>query len=131
MTPDRPFILVVEDDDDIRATVVEVFSYEGYQAVGASHGVEALELLRTSTQKPALILLDLMMPFMNGAEFRERQLADPALAHIPIVILSADADASSRCSELGAAGWLKKPMKLRAILETAQRFAPGAYAGGA
>jgi CheY-like chemotaxis protein len=68
---------------------------------------------------------------MNGAEFRERQLADPSLAHIPIVILSADADASSRCSELGAAGWLKKPMKLRAILETAQRLAPGAYAGSA
>jgi len=126
MSENRPLILVVEDDDDIRATVVEVFAYEGYRAVGASHGAEALELLRASDPKPSLILLDLMMPLMNGVEFRERQLADPALAHIPVVILSADANADARCAELRAVGCLQKPMKLRAILETAERFAGGA-----
>jgi CheY-like chemotaxis protein len=125
MTEPRPFILVVEDDDDIRTTVVDVFSFEGYRAIGASHGVEALELLHTSEPKPALILLDLMMPLMNGAEFREHQLADPSLAHIPVVILSADANPDARCAELGAVGWLQKPMKLPALLETAQRFAGG------
>jgi CheY-like chemotaxis protein len=118
-----PFILVVEDDDDIRTTVLEIMGFEGFRAMGASHGAEALELLRRSEQKPALILLDLMMPLMNGAEFRERQLADPALASIPVVILTADANADAQCAELRAAGCLRKPMKLRAIIETAQRYA--------
>ena len=119
----RPLILVIEDDDDIRTTVVDMFAFEGYRAIGASHGLEALELLQDSPRKPALILLDLMMPLMNGAEFRERQLADPSLAQIPVVILSADAHADRRCAELGAVGFVKKPMKLVSLLETAQRFA--------
>jgi len=123
MTEQRPLILVIEDDDDIRTTVVDVFSFEGYRAIGASDGAAALELLHASDPKPALILLDLMMPLMNGVEFREHQLADPSLAHIPVVILTADVNAQARCHELGAVGFLKKPMKLVALLETAQRFA--------
>jgi CheY-like chemotaxis protein len=125
MTEPRPLILVVEDDDDIRSTVVDMFSFEGYQAIGASHGLEALALLHATDPKPSLILLDLMMPFMNGVEFRARQLADPSLAHIPVVILTADANADARCAELRAVGFLRKPMKLVALLEAAQRFARG------
>jgi len=125
MTEPRPLILIIEDDDDIRTTVVDMFAFEGYRAIGASGGVEALELLRASDPKPALILLDLMMPLMNGAEFREQQLADPSLAHIPVVILSADANARARCAALGAVGFVKKPMKLGALLEAARRFAGG------
>lgn len=117
-----PPILVIEDDDDIRSTVVDMLAFEGYRAIGASHGIEALELLQATEPKPALILLDLMMPLMNGVEFRRHQLTDPALAHIPVVLLTADANPDSRCTELGARGCLKKPLRIGALLETAQRF---------
>jgi CheY-like chemotaxis protein len=122
MTQDVPTILIVEDERDIRETVVDAFCCEGYRALGAAHGGEALELLRAADPKPALILLDLMMPFMNGAEFRQQQLADPAIADIPVVIWSADANAGARCAELRAAGYLKKPARLRTIIDTAQRL---------
>ncbi len=125
MSRDAPTILIVEDERDIRETVVDAFCFEGYRALGASHGGEALELLRAADPKPALILLDLMMPCMNGVEFRRQQLADPALAHIPVIIWSADANAGAQCAGLGVAGYLKKPARLRTIIDTAQRLLNG------
>lgn len=122
MTSARPMVLVVEDDDDIRDTVVEVLDDEGLGAVGARGGAEALELLRTGAAKPALILLDLMMPGMSGAELRERLLADPALARIPIVVVTAAAAADESTRDLGVAGSLRKPVKIDALVETVRRF---------
>jgi len=82
-------ILVVDDDRDIRDSLVEVLGEHGYPVIGAGNGVEALEILRTSAPPPSLILLDLMMPVMDGREFRERQLENPALADIPVIVISA------------------------------------------
>ena len=116
-------ILVIDDDDDIRETVLECLVDSGHAAVGASGAMEALEMLGRGEQTPALILLDLMMPGMNGGEFRAEQLKDPALARIPVIVLSADANAEAKAAELGAAGCLKKPVRLHTLLEVVRRFA--------
>src|SRR5580765_7790969 len=82
-------ILLVEDDFDMRDALIPILEYAGHHVVGAANGREALEQLRAGP-KPSLILLDLMMPVMNGTEFRAEQLRDPALASIPVVVVSAD-----------------------------------------
>lgn len=87
MRPRRQVILVVEDDDDIRDLMEAVLSDEGYDVCGAENGVRGLELARASP--PALIVLDLMMPVMNGWEFRAHQKAEADLASIPVVVVSA------------------------------------------
>src|SRR6185436_12323698 len=82
-------ILLVEDDFDVRDALIPILEYEGHRVVGAASGQEALDRLRSGA-KPSLILLDLMMPGMSGMEFRAEQLRDPALASIPVVVVSAD-----------------------------------------
>jgi CheY-like chemotaxis protein len=92
---ERGRLLLVEDDADIRDTLSDVLSWEGYEVLTAANGREALELLRGGTGVDA-ILLDLMMPIMSGWEFRRVQLDDPALAGIPCVVLSASAPGPAR-----------------------------------
>jgi CheY-like chemotaxis protein len=121
MNADR-LILVVEDDQDVRDTLLEIFEYEGHPAIGVPDGQAALEWLRDAPVRPALILLDLMMPGMNGQEFREEQLKDPALASIPTFILSADTTAHDKEVSLQATEFLLKPVKLDALLDVAQRY---------
>src|SRR5690349_23695253 len=90
-------VLVVEDDFDLRDALVPILEYEGHRVVSAANGKEALERLRTMPP-PSLILLDLMMPVMDGEQFRAQQLRDPALASIPVVIVSAHASAEERAA---------------------------------
>lgn len=126
MSDDHWHVLVVEDDRDVRDTVIEALEDVGIPAHGAADGAEALEVLRArSDRPPALVLLDLMMPVMNGTQFRERQLADPVLAAIPVVLLSADGSVDAKARALGTAGFLRKPVKLAVLLETAKRFVDG------
>jgi CheY-like chemotaxis protein len=115
-------ILVVEDDQDVRDTILEIFEYEGHAAVGVPDGQAALEWLREAPCRPALILLDLMMPGMNGQQFRDEQLKDPDLASIPTFILSADTSAQDKEVSVQATGFLLKPVKLDALLDVAQRY---------
>lgn len=123
MSP-KPCILVVEDDFDIRDTLAQILEAEGYIVSGAANGLEALELLRRDgAGAPALILLDLMMPVMNGWQFRAEQLQDPKLASIPVVVISADASVHQKAASIEAAGFLKKPVQLDTLLETVGRFA--------
>jgi CheY-like chemotaxis protein len=82
-------VLVVDDDDDIRDAVQDVLQSEGYATVGASNGKEALDLLRTSSILPALVLLDLMMPEMDGWELLASMDEDPALHRVPVALMSA------------------------------------------
>jgi len=82
-------ILVVDDDKQIRGALTDMLDNEGYAPLGASNGAEALSLLR-SHRSISLVLLDLMMPVMNGYEFLTEQRRDPALANIPVVAISAD-----------------------------------------
>ncbi len=107
-------VLVVEDDVTIRETLVEVLADEGYEAVGASNGVEALARLEEPGTRPCLIVLDLMMPVMDGAGFREEQLRRPDLAEIPVVVLSAQRDPGG--GRLGVEHVLRKPVRLADLL---------------
>lgn len=115
-------VLVVEDDLDIRETVIDALLDEGYTAIGAVDGVDALQQLRAMQDLPELILLDLMMPRMNGMEFCAEKNADPRWSAIPIVILSADAQAAQRAQACGAADCLRKPVKLDMLYATVSRF---------
>ena len=85
----RATVLVVDDDDDIRDAVREVLKEEGYRTVGASNGAEALQLLRSSRERPQLILLDLMMPVKDGWDFLLDIDDDPDLHGIPVALMSA------------------------------------------
>ena len=82
-----PCVLIVEDDNDVREMMELLLTSMGYRTVTAPNGAVALERLRQD--RPCMVLLDLMMPVMTGWEFRERQLADPQLASIPVLCMSA------------------------------------------
>jgi CheY-like chemotaxis protein len=110
-------IMVVDDDLDVREALVDVLEDEGYVVSAAGDGRQALGLLLTGRPKVDLILLDLMMPNMNGFEFREAQLKDPACAAIPVVIITADARANERAAEMGVAGLVTKPVKIQPLLD--------------
>jgi CheY-like chemotaxis protein len=81
-------VLVVEDESVIRVGMEQLLRSAGYTVVTARNGQAALDLLRAGTPVDA-ILLDLMMPVMDGWAFRRKQLRDPGLAHIPVIVLSA------------------------------------------
>ena len=109
-------VMVVEDDAAIREVVVEILAYEGFEPVEARNGLEALARLRRDGVAPALILLDLMMPVMNGWQFRIEQLRDPSLARIPVVLMSA-----SEPEGLVADGHVVKPFDIPALLAAIAR----------
>lgn len=115
-------IMLVDDDDDIREIVGLVLQNEGYETVDAADGARALELLARG-ERPPLILLDMMMPVLNGAEFLRRVKADAAFADIPVVVMSGDTAARTTAQSLGAAGCLPKPVELDTLLEYAHRYA--------
>jgi CheY-like chemotaxis protein len=114
-------VMVIEDDFAIRETLRELLEDEGYGVVWASNGQEALAQLERHT--PRLILLDLMMPVMDGWEFRSAQRRDPVLARIPVVVISADHALDQKVPALAADGWLAKPFELDALLATLRRYA--------
>jgi CheY-like chemotaxis protein len=119
MTHDGP-VLVVEDDLDIREVMRMVLEASGYQVLEAGDGAEALVVARA--HRPRLILLDLMMPGMDGFQFRESQLRDPAIATIPVVIVSGGGAVPQKAAELGAAGYLVKPTDLQRLLAVMQEL---------
>jgi CheY-like chemotaxis protein len=112
-------VLIVEDDADLREMMAELLQLEGYRTRSVANGREALDYLER-TGRPDLILLDLMMPVMDGWEFRRRQMADPSLADVPVVVLSALDPA--RAHDLAGALFLKKPLDFDRLLELVRRF---------
>ncbi|HKQ70208.1 MAG TPA: response regulator [Polyangiaceae bacterium] len=114
-------ILVVEDDVTLRDTLRAVLEDEDFPTVGAASGKEALDYLRTKTPVPCLILLDLMMPHMNGWEFYEVFSRDHALPRIPIVVMSAH-DGSPAVGG-GALKVLRKPLHLDDLLAVVESLA--------
>ena len=121
MAHDLPhLVLVVDDDRDIRDSLIEMLEDQGYLALGAANGVEALEVMRRSAEPPCLILLDLMMPMMDGWEFRQAQLANPAWTEIPVIVISAYADVDAHARAL-AAEHLRKPLAAQLLLEAVRR----------
>lgn len=108
-------VLVVDDDAEIRETLEEVLSDHGYAVACASNGLEALRYLRAAAP-PCVILLDLMMPVMDGWEFRSHQRADPALSGIPVFVVTAGGNCEDAARKLEAAGCLRKPLALEKLL---------------
>jgi CheY-like chemotaxis protein len=118
---ERGCVLIVDDDFDIRGLMTNILQIEGYHVLAAANGREALETLRSGA-RPRLILLDLMMPVMNGWQFRCEQLLDDRLAAIPVVVLSGAADVGERARTIGASGILRKPVDLDVLLEVVGRY---------
>ncbi len=113
-------VLVVDDETDIREAVSEVLADEGFEVFAAQDGAEALRKARA--HHPVLVLLDLMMPGMNGWEFRAAQKDDPELSGIPVIVLSA----LGRVSGMDAAGYIQKPFELEELITAVRRHAPRA-----
>lgn len=109
-------VLVVEDDVEIREGLLDLLADNGCDAVGAANGALALKYLETADPLPCLILLDLMMPVMDGQAFREAQLNDPRIAHIPVIIVSAYRDLQAKAERLQAAAFLNKPPRLTDVM---------------
>ena len=111
-------ILVVDDEPDIQEVARMALEMEDYQVRLAANGLEALEMVATSM--PDLVLLDVKMPVMDGRAFaREFQ----ARHHhpVPIIVMTAAADARMRAQEIGATGWIGKPFDLDELIETIGR----------
>jgi CheY-like chemotaxis protein len=121
--PDRDHtVLVVDDDEDLRQALTDILEGEGFAVVPAENGVDALDKLRTGHDRPCVILLDLMMPKMDGATFRKVQLQDPALAAIPVVIVSANWKSAQTAQDLGVADVLSKPFSATDLIATVSRL---------
>jgi CheY-like chemotaxis protein len=119
-------VLVIEDDKDIRESLVDVLELEGFQVIGACHGREGLERLRSETELlPDAVIVDLMMPVMNGMEFRAAQLADPRLAAVPLIVMSADNRAVERSQEMRSAVCIRKPLQIEDLLSALDRAVSG------
>jgi CheY-like chemotaxis protein len=115
--PSRP-IFVVDDDTDLREVLGELLHDEGFQTQLCPNGRAALDLLRGGA-RPAMILLDLMMPEMDGWRFRQEQLQDDRLRDIPVVIMTASRGIAD--DALGGVEILEKPVGLAEILDAVQR----------
>jgi two-component system chemotaxis response regulator CheY len=113
-------VLVVDDDADIRAMIAQALELEGWRVLEAANGAEALHLLRGG-DVPGVILLDIMMPVVNGWQFIEQQRRNPTWTGIPVVLISGDERLPEKALAAGVAGYLRKPMDLIALLDTVTR----------
>jgi CheY-like chemotaxis protein len=116
-----PHILVVEDDKDMRSMIKDVLEPEGYAIDTAADGA-AVHV--SADNPPALVLLDLMMPIIDGYEVGRRLRADPRTAAIPIIVMSSGTHAAQGAQQIGANGYLAKPFDLNELLRTVAAYAP-------
>lgn len=119
-------VLIVEDDPATREMVATLLTSEGFYAVAAEDGLEGLHLLRTVRRRapdvPCLILLDLKMPRLGGSEFRRAQLGDPAVAAVPVAVMSGATNAEVCAKGLGAVATLRKPLDIDALMDVVRRY---------
>lgn len=113
-------ILVVEDDADTRGALMDAIEDQGYRVLGAAHGREALAIL-SQVAAPCLILVDLMMPVMNGWELIDVLRQEQSLAQIPVVVVSAY---EGQAVTATVAGFIKKPVTLSDLSKVIARFCP-------
>jgi len=119
----HPLVLVVDDHPDMRALLTDCLEFWGYRSVPAANGREALEVLE-SGQPVSLILLDLMMPVMDGWTFRANQLRRPGLDKIPTAVLTAVPREQQRCCDLQVSHCLTKPLDLDVLENVVHELAP-------
>jgi CheY-like chemotaxis protein len=115
-------ILIVDDDPGIRELVGLFLAHKGYDSVQTRNGSEALTCLQQDETLPDLILLDLMMPIMDGAEFRQAQLHEPKLAEIPVVVMSAAENIETQAPTLTANAYLPKPIDFDTLSRLVEQY---------
>ena len=121
----KKYFLIVEDAPDLRALLKELFEGDGFTIQTATNGLEALNFLKAAHDLPSFILLDLMMPVMDGFEFRLEQEKDPRLSSIPVFVMTADSHFESKTTKIGANGYVKKPIEnIESMLKTARQYCP-------
>jgi CheY-like chemotaxis protein len=123
-------ILVAEDNAVERERLAVALRERGYTVLAAGDGAEALKLLQT-VPAPGLILLDMMMPGCDGWQFLDRRQPSPALAAVPVVLVTGLAEADDEWAALGAVGLLRKPFDVDALLAEVRRWLPAQAAGDA
>ncbi len=123
MTPKKPdeTILIVEDDEVTAQSFADVLGIMGYRAEIASNGKVALEMLRQSPKRFCVVLLDIMMPVMDGWAFLKEQRADSAIAAIPVIVVSAVMNGERRAATAAAVEFLPKPVDTTRLLTSLQR----------
>ena len=116
-------ILIVDDDVDLRRELGEVLATEGWPVAFAADGRQALSYLQNHP-RPALVLVDLMMPVMDGWEFCATVSAEPEFSHVPVVVLSCLERHEANGGALGVAGYLRKPVQLQELLDVVSSVVP-------
>jgi CheY-like chemotaxis protein len=111
-------VVMVDDDQDVRDAISDRLEAAGYRVCGFSSGLDALDWLRAAERLPPLILVDMMMPVMDGWQFREEQIKDPLLAAVPVVMLTARHDAG--CGP--GMEQLRKPLKASDLIAVVARY---------
>ena len=118
-------VLIVDDDRETRELLTTMLSIEGFHAIAAEDGLEALHLLRTIRRRapdlPCLVLLDLAMPRLSGKEFRRAQLGDPIVASVPVAVMSGAGDLEQRARKMGAVATIAKPIDYGVLLDVVRR----------
>jgi CheY-like chemotaxis protein len=121
---EKPVVLVVEDEPDALDAITAMLEDAGYVALRAANGREALGQLGDHAGRCDLILLDLLMPVMNGWDFRRKQRETPAFADIPVLLMSAGAHMATVSGELNAAGYVTKPVEMSDLLSAVRQHCP-------
>ncbi|MGK5084580.1 response regulator [Bdellovibrionota bacterium FG-1] len=116
-------ILIVEDDAAIVMVISEILKIEGYSVVAASDGEQGINYLRMAMELPSLVLLDLRMPVKDGYYFRQEQAADPRLAGVPVILMSADGQLDTFQINIESERRIRKPLDIKALLAAVRRFA--------
>jgi two-component system chemotaxis response regulator CheY len=114
-------ILIVDDNPNWREVMSLILSAEGYRVVTATNGQEGLHYLRTSPA-PNLIILDMKMPVMDGWQFQQQRMKDPALAGIPLFIVSGSVSGAELSATFGVAEYAQKPVDIEQFLNTVRRY---------
>jgi CheY-like chemotaxis protein len=114
-------IMIVDDDADVRDAVADLLEGHGYAVIPASNGQEALNELKAG-QKPSLILLDVMMPIMDGQAFTAEQQADPELSDIPVVVFTAFGAALDKMKDMESFARIEKPVQADKLLDSVDRW---------
>jgi CheY-like chemotaxis protein len=121
MTADE-LVMIVEDDPDTLEALRDILSQFGYRSIGASNGRVALARLREEgAPLPCVIIIDLRMPVMDGWKFRAEQQRDPALASIPVIVVTADLGAEGAASAAGAAAFVPKPVEVGTLVQAVRQ----------
>jgi CheY-like chemotaxis protein len=122
--PGASTVVLVDDDTDTREQLTELLEDQGYRVMTAHDGADALDKLMQATL-PNLIILDLNMPGLNGADFAHRLLHNPTFGRVPVLVVSGSATGRQQAALLGSDAFLEKPLRCDVLLEHVSHLVEG------